>query len=39
MAKEKVPGWLRAAEIIAGIIALVLGAYVIAYPGVAAATP
>ncbi len=38
MAKEKVPGWLRAAEIIAGIIALVLGAYVIAYPGVAAAT-
>ncbi len=38
MEKEKVPGWLRAAEIIAGIIALVLGAYVIAYPGVAAAT-
>lgn len=31
-------GWLRGAEIIVGIIALALGAYVIAYPGVAAAT-
>ncbi len=38
MVEEKVSGWLRVAEIIAGIIALVLGAYVIVYPGVAAAT-
>ncbi|MDD1721013.1 MAG: DUF308 domain-containing protein [Euryarchaeota archaeon] len=38
MVEEKTPMWLRIAEIIAGIIALALGAYAIAYPGVAAAT-
>ncbi len=38
MVDEKNPWWLRVAEIIVGIIAIALGAYVIAYPGVAAAT-
>ncbi len=38
MVEEKTSGWLRVAEIVAGIIALALGAYAIAYPGVAAAT-
>ncbi len=38
MVEEKIPAWLRVAEIIAGIIAIILGAYVIAYPGAAAAT-
>ena len=32
------PGWVRALEIILGIIALVLGVYVLIYPGVAVAT-
>jgi hypothetical protein len=36
--KEKSSMWLRIAEIIIGLIVLVLGGYVIAYPGVAAAT-
>ena len=30
--------WLRITEIIIGLIVLVLGGYVVAYPGVAAAT-
>ncbi len=38
MVEGKASGWLRVAEIIAGIIALVLGIYVIVYPGIAAAT-
>ncbi|MGZ4908723.1 MAG: DUF308 domain-containing protein [Halobacteriota archaeon] len=38
MVEEKASGPLRIAEIIAGIIALALGAYAIIYPGIAAAT-
>ena len=38
MVEEKASGWVRIAQIIGGIIALVLGVYVIAYPGIAAAT-
>ncbi len=38
MAEEKASGWVRIAEIIGGIIAIVLGGYAIAYPGVTEAT-
>ena len=38
MAEEKASMWLRITEIIIGLIVLVLGGYVVAYPGVAAAT-
>ncbi|MGZ4934045.1 MAG: DUF308 domain-containing protein [Halobacteriota archaeon] len=38
MVEEKASGPLRILEIIAGIIALALGAYAIIYPGIAAAT-
>ncbi len=38
MAEEKSSMWLRIIEIIIGLIVLALGGYVVAYPGVAAAT-
>jgi len=38
MAEEKASMWLRITEIIIGLIVLVLGGYVVAYPGIAAAT-
>ena len=38
MAEEKSSMWLRITEIIIGLIVLVLGGYVVAYPGIAAAT-
>ncbi len=38
MAEEKASGWVRIAEIIAGIIAIVLGGYAVAYPGITEAT-
>lgn len=38
LAEQKTGGWLRTGEIIAGIIVIVLAGYVLAYPGVAAAT-
>ncbi|MGZ4904217.1 MAG: HdeD family acid-resistance protein [Halobacteriota archaeon] len=38
MVEEKTSGWLRIAEIIVGLIVIVLGGYAIAYPGVTLAT-
>ena len=38
VAIEKMPGWTRAAEIILGLLSLVAGIYVLAYPGVAVLT-
>ena len=38
MAEQKTSMWLRIAEIIVGLIVLVLGGYAVAYPGVTAAT-
>jgi len=38
IAIEKMPSWIRAAEVILGIVSLVAGVYVLAYPGVAIAT-
>src|SRR5882762_11509180 len=38
IAIEKMPSWIRAAEVILGIVSLIAGVYVLAYPGVAIAT-
>jgi uncharacterized membrane protein HdeD (DUF308 family) len=38
IAIEKMPSWIRAAEVILGVISLIAGVYVLAYPGVAIAT-
>lgn len=38
MVEEKTSGWLRIAEIIGGLIAIVLGGYALAYPGITEAT-
>lgn len=38
IAVEKLPSWIRAAEVILGIVSLVAGIYVLAYPSVAIAT-
>src|SRR3989441_13024366 len=38
IAVEKIPSWIRAAEVILGLVSLVAGVYVLAYPGVAIAT-
>jgi uncharacterized membrane protein HdeD (DUF308 family) len=38
IAIEKMPSWIRAAEVILGLVSLVAGIYVLAYPGVAIAT-
>ena len=38
IAVEKMPSWIRAAEVILGVVSLVAGVYVLAYPGVAIAT-
>jgi uncharacterized membrane protein HdeD (DUF308 family) len=38
IAIEKMPSWIRAAEVILGIVSLVAGVYVLAYPGVGIAT-
>ena len=38
VAIEKMPGWTRAAEIILGLVSLVAGIWVLAYPGLAVLT-
>jgi uncharacterized membrane protein HdeD (DUF308 family) len=38
MAIEKLPGWVRAAEIVLGLVSLVSGVLVLAYPGLAVLT-
>lgn len=38
VAIEKMPGWTRAAEIILGLVSIVAGIWVIAYPGLAVLT-
>jgi uncharacterized membrane protein HdeD (DUF308 family) len=38
IASEKMPGWMRAAEIILGIVSLIAAVYVLAYPGIAVLT-
>lgn len=35
---EKLPGWVRAAEVVLGLVSLIAGVYVLAYPGVAVLT-
>jgi uncharacterized membrane protein HdeD (DUF308 family) len=38
MAIQKMPGWVRAAEIVLGLVSLVSGVLVLAYPGLAVLT-
>ena len=38
VAIEKMPGWVRAAEIVLGLVSLVAGIWVLAYPGLAVLT-
>jgi uncharacterized membrane protein HdeD (DUF308 family) len=38
VAIEKMPGWVRAAEIVLGIVSVVTGIWVLAYPGLAVLT-
>lgn len=38
IASEKMPGWMRAAEIFLGIVSLIAAIYVLAYPGTAVLT-